>query len=99
MVKCKVPLILLVAFAATLLAGAQDDNRAPDQKLVRYIQDARKAGLQPPQIRQKAIEAGWEPATVEAGLAAALKLEALLITRLSFPFGLSVTALAQKKAR
>ena len=70
--KCKVPLILLVAFAATLLAGAQDDNRAPDQKLVRYIQDARKAGLQPPQIRQKAIEAGWEPATVEAGLAAAL---------------------------
>ncbi|HEV8488064.1 MAG TPA: methyltransferase domain-containing protein [Blastocatellia bacterium] len=32
-------------------------------------------------------------------LAAALKIEALLIGRLSFPFGLSVTALAQKKAR
>jgi polysaccharide export outer membrane protein len=72
MVKCKVPFILLVAFAAALLAGAQDDNRAPDQKLVRYIQDARKAGLQAPQIRQKAIEAGWEPASVEAGLAAVL---------------------------
>jgi len=36
---------------------------------------------------------------LNTGLAAALKLEALLITRLSFPFGLSVTALAQKKAR
>ena len=70
MVKCKLPLILLAAFAAILPAGAQDDNRAPDQKLVRYIQDARKAGLQPPQIRQKAIEAGWEPAMVEAGLVA-----------------------------
>ena len=31
--------------------------------------------------------------------AAALKFEALLIGRLSFPFGLSVTALAQKKTR
>jgi polysaccharide biosynthesis/export protein len=70
--KCKFPLILLVAFAAALPASAQDDNSTPDQKLVRYIQDARKAGLQPPQIRQKAIDAGWQPATVEAGLAAAL---------------------------
>ena len=38
--------------------------------------------------------AGW----LNAGLAAALKFEAYLIARLSFPFGLSVTALAQKKA-
>ena len=32
-------------------------------------------------------------------LAAALKIEARLISRLSFPFGLSVTALAEKKTR
>jgi polysaccharide export outer membrane protein len=72
MVKCKLPLILLVAIAAALPASAQDDNGTANPKLVRYIQDARKAGLQPPQIRQKAIEAGWEPAMVEAGLTAAL---------------------------
>ncbi len=63
------PLLLLAVFAAVPPADAQDDSSAPDQKLVRYIQDARKAGLQLPQIRQKAIEAGWQPASVEAGLA------------------------------
>ncbi len=36
---------------------------------------------------------------LNTALAAALKIEALLISRLSFPFGLSVTALAEKKAR
>jgi polysaccharide export outer membrane protein len=71
MVKCNLAFLLLVAVAAALPAGAQTDSSAPDQKLVRYIQDARKAGLQLPQIRQKAIEAGWEPAMVEAGLTAA----------------------------
>lgn len=68
--KSKLPFLLLVVLAAALPASAQGDNSTLDQKLLRYLQDARKAGLQLPEMRQKAIAAGWQPASVEAALAA-----------------------------
>src|SRR4051812_36824206 len=67
MVKSKPPLLLLALFTALLPANAQDTERGSD-KLVQYIQDARKAGVKLPEIRQKAVDAGWPAAAVEASL-------------------------------
>jgi polysaccharide export outer membrane protein len=46
---------------------AQEEKSVP-KELLQYVRDAQKAGLKPPQIRQKALNAGWEGPTVDEAM-------------------------------
>ena len=46
---------------------AQEEKPVP-KELMQYVRDAQKAGLKPPQIRQKALNAGWAGPTVDEAM-------------------------------
>ncbi len=63
---------LLMAFILSAGLGstcALAQSKTLDDKLVQYVQDAKKSGQKPAQVQQKAIKAGWPAAAVTDAVA------------------------------
>lgn len=61
--------LLLVAGGLGVAQSARSEPVVPVSKeLVRYVQDARKLGLQDSELRQNAIKAGWKPDLVDEAM-------------------------------
>ena len=61
--------IVAIALLTALAAIAGGDSGAP-KELIGYVQDAKKLGLSPDQIRRNAVAGGWKPEIVDAALTA-----------------------------
>jgi polysaccharide biosynthesis/export protein len=59
---------LIIGFSAVSGLG-QETGSAPPKELLDYIQDARKAHIDPSEIQQNLIKAGWQAELVNAALA------------------------------
>jgi polysaccharide export outer membrane protein len=62
-------LLIFIALAALNGGLAAASEKPLPQDLVQYVRDARKLGLEDPQIQQNAVKAGWPAATVQAAIA------------------------------
>jgi polysaccharide biosynthesis/export protein len=62
---------VLVSAALSLAAAARADE--PPKELVTYIHDAKKLGLDEPQIRRNATAAGWDVKIIDEALAASTR--------------------------
>jgi polysaccharide biosynthesis/export protein len=61
-------LVLALALGVFHLRVHAQEEKSVPKELLQYVRDAQKAGLKPPQIRQKALSAGWAGPTVEEAM-------------------------------
>ncbi|HUB31887.1 MAG TPA: polysaccharide biosynthesis/export family protein [Bryobacteraceae bacterium] len=66
----KIRLVVLISGFLTVCGALPAQSSTPPVQLVRYIDDARKAGLKDSQILQNAEDAGWSADIVKTAMAA-----------------------------
>lgn len=64
-----VNVIQVVILSVACLSGQEAVDKTPPKELLQYVRDARKAGLNPTEIQQNAVNAGWPAGAVTDALA------------------------------